>query len=148
MNWGWLCPWGGWINIFISYFVFIGYGDVIILSTQSIYTSTALSGNEHFDTRTLIKSTRYCVNISRRLNGAFWNPVITSRPTAEDALMPLMCPPSCVHILYMKVTWATVPLFALYANIGSLCVYWIRDILGWMFHHAKKFFICISFALI
>lgn len=65
---------------------------------NSVYTIDirALSGNEHFDTRTLIKSTRYCVNISSPQWGVV-RAVITSRPSGE---MPLMCRPSCVHILH------------------------------------------------
>lgn len=67
---------------------------------NSVYTIDirALSGNERFDTRTtLIKSTtRYCVNISSPQRGVV-RAVITSRPSRE---LPLMCPPSCVHILH------------------------------------------------
>lgn len=90
---------------------------------NSVYTIdiSALSGNERFDTRTLIKSTRHCVNISLGSRGRIARSVIASRRSAVDAAAVF----DVSAILCTHVTWNLhEPLFTLCTNIGSpVCIH-------------------------
>lgn len=104
---------------------------------NSVYTIDilALSGNEHFDTRTLIKSmttttttTRYCVNISTTQGGCSEGcNYLTSVSRC------LWCVRHLVYIYYMKVTWATALPFALTLVFGACIQSWsaTADEIGW-----------------